>query len=228
MILVSADGNAFRMAYQHDGHTFYGYSDHQPLAVPLHAAPARYVRLQLPGKSYLHLDEVEVYATGENRNVALGRPATQSSTSAWSVEHQLHAAGLNAAATLKIVARGLELAEDLRRRGVTVGAETAALEAIADRARHLAGSAPQETRQRLYLDACWAVRRLALGNPLLDFDAILFVKSAPAAFPTCRISFTAGGRGPAAACSSWRASNARCKTVRFLPVPRSRSPGCAV
>jgi len=184
MILLSADGRTFQQAYQHDGHTFYGYTDKKPLVVSLHGAPARYLRLQLPGKSYFHLDEVEVYSRGENRNVALGRPATQSSTSTWSVEHlQTAAAVPDGAAALKIVARGLSLAEDLRRRGVAVAGEIAALEKIAARAKQIAADAPQALRQDLYFQACWTVRRLALANPLLDFDAILFAKSAPGRFP---------------------------------------------
>ena len=39
------------------------------------------------GTSYFHLDEVEVYAAGATNNVALGKPATQSSVSQWSAAH---------------------------------------------------------------------------------------------------------------------------------------------
>ena len=47
-------------------------------------AEARYVRVQLPYAEYLHLDEIEVYRGRRTRNVALHRPATQSSVSQWS------------------------------------------------------------------------------------------------------------------------------------------------
>ena len=50
----------------------------------LNGASARWVRVQLPEKGYLHLDEVEVYARGTEANVAIGKPADQSSVSAWS------------------------------------------------------------------------------------------------------------------------------------------------
>jgi hypothetical protein len=39
------------------------------------------------------------------------------------------------------------------------------------------------TLHRFYLQARWTVRELVFRNPLLDFDAILFVKRAPGAFP---------------------------------------------
>ena len=51
----------------------------------------------------------------------------------------------------------------------------------------------------------------------LDFDSILFVKSARRRCSrTCRTSSTAGGRGPAAACSCSRASRDRCRELRCL------------
>ncbi|MFO0925910.1 MAG: hypothetical protein U0736_02595 [Gemmataceae bacterium] len=67
-------------------------------------------------------------------------------------------------------------------------------------------AADDAVRRALYLEARHAVRRLALRNPLLDFDAVLFVKSAPGRFPHCRISFMAGGPGLAAGCSCWKDS----------------------
>jgi hypothetical protein len=41
-----------------------------------------------PGKTYFHLDEVEAYTVGSAQNVALGKPATQSSVSQWSAKHR--------------------------------------------------------------------------------------------------------------------------------------------
>jgi hypothetical protein len=233
MILLSDDGQAFRTVYRHNGRTFYGYTDHQPLSVPLAGAAARYVRLQLPGTSYFHLDEVEVYAAGAGRNVALGRPATQSSTSPWSVAHETSPGAVEAEAVRRVIRRGRKLAADLRRRGVAVDDEVRRLEEINRRLQEKAtvparaegpcggplpavsvhGDCPNfrgeegvgleraaiaakvglspsslpaegtDPRRWLYLQACWAVRRMALGNPLLDFEAILFVKAAPTRFP---------------------------------------------
>ena len=48
---------------------------------------------------------------------------------------------------------------------------------------YLSAEATSEARQRLYLETRWAVRELALANPLLKFDSILFVKRAPTMFP---------------------------------------------
>jgi hypothetical protein len=88
-IHLSDDGTAWRQVYQHDGTVFYGYHmpDRSPLAVKLTNAAARFVRIRLPGKAFLHLDEVEVLRAGGG-NVARNKPADQSSVSQWSVAHR--------------------------------------------------------------------------------------------------------------------------------------------
>jgi len=180
-VLLSDDGKSFRQAYQHDGTTFYGQTDKKPLVVQLGGVKARYVRLLQPGKNWFHLDEVEIYSAG-GRNIALGKPATQSSTSQWSARHDKVAVATqgeepNQYATAQVIQRGLKLAESLRRRGVDTAAEAKVLEQVED-------AKPQAVSKReLYLQARWAVRQMALKNPLLDFDTILFVKRAPPMFP---------------------------------------------
>ena len=57
IVLLSEDGNQFNQAYQHDGTVFYGYTDGRPLVINLDGQKARYVRIQLPGRTCLHLDE---------------------------------------------------------------------------------------------------------------------------------------------------------------------------
>ena len=195
-VLVSDDDKTWKQVYQNQGKIFFGFTDKKPLEVKLGGIKARYVRLQLPGKTYFHLDEVEIYGGPDGRNVALGRPATQSSVSEWSVVHrqvrtpQTTVAAAAAAAKLPItfytqraVERGLQLAEDLRRRGVQVDAEAETLRKVGERWKQLPDDAPQEARQKLHFDARWAARNMAFRNPLLDFDAILFVKHAPGRFP---------------------------------------------
>ncbi len=82
---LSDDGKTWRTVYQHNGKTFYGYTDKKPLVVELKAQQARFVRAQLPGTSYFHLDEVEVFGPGDpEKNLALRKPALQSSVSQWS------------------------------------------------------------------------------------------------------------------------------------------------
>jgi len=189
MVLLSDDGKTFRQAYQHDGTTFFGFTDKKPLSAPMKGATARYVRLQLPGKSYFHLDEVEAYAVGGQENVALRRPAAQSSTSEWSSAHGA-AAGAPAAPPMpqmfsvaKTVERGLALAENLRGLGAKVDDEAKTLGDVGERLKALASDAPADVQRKLYFEARWAIRTMALRNPLLDFDAILFVKAAPGRFP---------------------------------------------
>ncbi|MHC4496501.1 MAG: discoidin domain-containing protein, partial [Planctomycetota bacterium] len=118
MILLSDDAQNFREVYRHNGTVFFGHTDKKPLVVKLDGAKARYVRLQLPGKSYFHLDEVEIYAAGADRNIAPGKPATQSSVSKWSVAHTIAAPPPYPIA--KVVERGLLLAESLRRAGARI------------------------------------------------------------------------------------------------------------
>ena len=182
MILVSDDGRSFSQVYQHDGTVFFGHTDKKPLLVKLGGVEARYVRLQLPGKSYFHLDEVEIYAADSDRNIAPGKQATQSSVSQWSAVHAI-AASPSLYSTAKVVKRGLLLAESLRRVGVDIDANERTLHGLARRLKQLAADAPDEVHRKLYLQARWAVREMALSNPLLDFDRILFAKRVPPAFP---------------------------------------------
>jgi hypothetical protein len=183
-VLVSSDGSQWKQVYQHDGTVFYGQTDGKPLRVPLDVN-ARWLRVQLPGKSYLHLDEVEVYADGGNDNLALGKPANQSSKSAWSTvstcvsgsaspRHEYPIAG--------VVERGIRLAEDLHARGVNVEVHAAKLRRIQAELDRLTKDAPEEVRRQRYLEARWAVRAMALANPLLDFNDLLFVKRVPGEF----------------------------------------------
>lgn len=83
-VLLSGDGRTWAKRYQHDGKPFFGHTDGKPLVVSLKGASARFVRIRLPATEYLHLDEVEVYSGGSDANVALHRPADQSSVSPWS------------------------------------------------------------------------------------------------------------------------------------------------
>ena len=186
MILVSEDARSFRQVYQHNGTIFYGFTDKKPLSVSLKAVKARYLRLQLPGTDYFHLDEVEVYPVGASRNVALGRPATQSSTSQWSVNHteQIARGGkAEKSGTATALRRGLLLAANLAKQGVKVAEEVRKLQDCQGRLKALPADVPEETLRQLSAEVRGTVRRLALRNPILDFDSILFVKGAPTRFP---------------------------------------------
>ncbi len=183
LVLLSDDGCAWKRVYQHDGTVFYGYTDRKPLVVPLGGREARYLRLQHPGTSYFHLDEVEIYPAGDARNVALGKPATQSSTSQWSKRSRVRATPAREYHVAVVIQRGRKLAERLTALGADSAAHARALEDVAKRLEALPLEASVERQRMLYLEARWAVRRMALANPLLDFDRILFVKRAPGMLP---------------------------------------------
>ncbi len=67
---------------------------------------------------------------------------------------------------------GLRLAADLGENESSIHA----LHEIAARLKALPANAPDKTKRQLYFQTRWMVRRLALGNPLLHFDRLLFVK----------------------------------------------------
>lgn len=178
IVKISLDGKSFEQIYQHDGATFLGHADKKPLVVKLKGVEARFVRLQLPAKSYFHLDEVEIFAVGFKANVALHKPATQSSTSQWSVNHNRQS-GMDID---KVLERGFALAKDLQELEVEVSKEKRTLQEIKQHLKQQ--SLPEASIKELYLRARWAVRRMALANPLLqDFDRLLFVKRKPGSFP---------------------------------------------
>jgi hypothetical protein len=191
MVLLSDDGKQFNQVYQHDGGNFGGKPDDKPLVVPLEGKQARYVRLQLPGTSYFHLDEVQVYSG--DKNIALGKPATQSSLSQWSAPPkgkpdapppaaQQAAQPPRTYPIAEVIQRGLKLAENLRGLGAKCDDQEKTLREIAERLAETPGASTTQDRD-LYMRAHWAVRKMALANPLLDFDEILFVKRASGLFP---------------------------------------------
>ncbi len=184
LVSVSQDGKKWTKIYQHNDTVFYGQTDGKPLAVPGQGLQARYLRVHLEGENYLHLDEVEVFAEGSDKNIALGKPATQSSTSQWSTVHAMGGAKGEAAYPMELVVeRGRLLAERLAQMGASIQRDRQELERAAAEWARLGPDAPDELRRKIYFQARWAVRRMALANPLLNFEQILFVKRIPPAFP---------------------------------------------
>ena len=179
-VLGSEDGKTFKLLYQHDGTPFLGFPDQLPLTISLPAVTARYLRLTLPGTSYFHLDEVEVFAADSTLNLALGKPATQSSVSPWSVAH-LAPGAAPALPLATLLERGRKLAASLRRLGANTDEPERVLREIAS--LDATGGLDADARRALYLRARWTLRAMALTNPLLNFDSILFVKRAPGMFP---------------------------------------------
>ncbi|MBI2302341.1 MAG: hypothetical protein HYU66_25840, partial [Armatimonadetes bacterium] len=138
------------------------------------------VRLQLPDNNFLHLDEVEVYGSADpRRDLALEGAPEQSSPSTWSKKHPKGAAvGL----TLDdLVSRGLKLADDLAQNGVDTRSARKRLAQLRDEAAALPPDSAEQ-RKQLFLAAHRVIRDVALANPLLDFDRIVFAKQAPGSF----------------------------------------------
>ena len=85
----------------------------------------------------------------------------------------------SAEALAGVLSRGRELIADMRRLGAATAAAAAArkLDAVEAARAALAHKPAGPGRwQELYLRARWAVRELALANPKLDFDQLLFVR----------------------------------------------------
>jgi hypothetical protein len=62
-VLTSLDGRTWQEVYRRTDPQPFGGADGEPLQIVLpQPSLARYVRVALPGETYLHLDEVEVYA----------------------------------------------------------------------------------------------------------------------------------------------------------------------
>ena len=86
IILTSDDEQNWTVRHENKGKHFGGVGGGGPLVVNLpQGVKARFVRVQLPGNTPIlfHLDEVEVY-DASNNNIALRKPAKQSSLSIWS------------------------------------------------------------------------------------------------------------------------------------------------
>ena len=180
---LSEDGRVWQTVYRHDGRPFYGFSDGKPLAVQITNGLARFVRVQLPGKDYLHLDEVEVFGVADPaKNLALHRPANQSSVSIWSRDHRE-----TNTPTVDWTRRTQEvlafcdrlLAELPERNPAAAPSEKSALRTRLAALKAVPRSANGKAQ---YLEARWLQRKLALANPLLDFDSILVTKRVPGSF----------------------------------------------
>ncbi len=195
MVLLSTDGKTWRRAYQHDGTTFHGGPDKKPLTVALHGAKARYVRLTLPGNSYLHLDEVEVYASADKtKNIALGRPCNQSSTSTWSTRARNPKAWKKGGTPPKVASddkpeapkyayKSTQLTEafELARKTLAYVAKAAPQPKLAARLKQLEAKFAGENvdATAAYKEVRWLRREIIMAHPLLKFNRLLINKRPP-------------------------------------------------
>ncbi|MBN1346597.1 MAG: discoidin domain-containing protein [Phycisphaerae bacterium] len=180
MVLLSKDAKAWEKVYTHDGTTFLGAPDKKPLVVAISGRSARFVRLQLPSVAYLHLDEVEVFGTADKEsNLAMNRPACQSSISQWSSDNRPTKPVDWAQCVARVLDEARRLTGQLGEAGADVRAESERIEQLG---RRISEMPAEKLAKEHYLESRWVLRRLTLANPLLDFDALLVTKRVPGSF----------------------------------------------
>jgi mono/diheme cytochrome c family protein len=181
-VLTSDDAKSWTLRHDNQGKHFGGVGGGGPLVVKFESGQvhARFVRLQVPTEKPMlyHLDEVEVCGFADpKRNLALHRPADQSSLSQWSTIKRRPGDDEGLLYPIAdVLANGRKLAHELAQTGVDVAVAQAALTQLEQRWQALGTNASPDATRALYLDARWAVRRLVFSNPLLNFDRLLFVK----------------------------------------------------
>lgn len=171
---ISDDAVQWTTIWENDGTIFYGATDSKPREIVFAEQPVagRYLRLALKGENCLNLDEVQVYSPGSNTNIALHKSATQSSTCEWSGTQRIPGS-VSLATFRSVLVSGRKLADDLRTKGVGVEDAVKTFDRLAN--------SPSTVDN--YFELRSAIRTLALKNPLLNFDSILFAKTSPAMLP---------------------------------------------
>ena len=181
LILMSDDGQSWTTLYDNEGKHFGGTKGAGPLDVVLatERPAARFVRLQIasPTPIFFHLDEVEIYDASEVRtNIALGRPADQSSISQWSRAKMSAWAGQKIKYPVgETIERGRLLAGDLQQHGVDVAWFEAEVEVICNELEK-ASDTSDKYAKALYFQARRVVRKLVFSNPAVNFDKLVLVK----------------------------------------------------
>jgi len=176
----SLDGKAFEEIFKNSGKSF--GTGKAAITIPCAGKEARYIRLQLPGKTYFHLNEVQVFAVGSAANVALKKPATQSSVSQWSKaspdSERASPVPVLKAASKKELERGQALAKEFLLLGNDKAGAQAAAKKYEESVARLREPATEELAvwKSYYFGVRTAIRELCMANPLLDFDKLLVTK----------------------------------------------------
>lgn len=181
-ILFSSDETKWDLAYTHNGKTFFGGTKGtEPLTVSFAGKPARYVRMQLHNE-FLHLNEVEVYALGDDRtNVALRKFATQSSTSPQSSDHgDANAPKLAVRVGKKDIEDVLALTE--RTLGYVTKAKPLPEQAKqfnAMQQQWTSGAVRSSQYDSFYIQVRTLRRNIIFSHPALDIEKILINRNPP-------------------------------------------------
>ena len=182
VVLTSYDGGKWTRRYENGGKHFGGVKGAKPLEVTFAAdsVRARFVRLQIPSAQpvWFHLDEVEVYGPADRKkNIALKRPADQSSVSQWSTAKvRISPTAVRVYPAKHVIDRGRLLAADLRQAGVDTRPLERELDGAARGLAALGPDASDQAKRAVYFRARQAVRALAFANPLLNFSTLLIIK----------------------------------------------------
>jgi hypothetical protein len=179
-VLLSQDGETWDCVYKHDGTDFVGPKN--PLTVSFQPTQTRFVRVQIPtgAPRYLRLEEIEVYSEEGADNLALHRPATQSSVCQYSLaenrQQNNDAAGVvfTPERLGTLIEEGRSLARRVYSRGgKTVESELAQLNRLENSLRvlNLSSSDLQENLANLFFQIKWTIHSLATKNSFLDFAA---------------------------------------------------------
>ena len=170
-IFASDDAQNWTLIHDCGGKHFGGITGVKPLEITLDKGnvTARFLRLQIPSDKpiFFHLDEVEVYSFDDPaENIALWKPADQSSLSQWSTaKRRVDPNVENTFPLAETREKILKLAEYLESQSV----DTSDIVNALDR--------PGERNDKAeYLRLRWLGRQLVFMNPLTDFDRLLFVK----------------------------------------------------
>ncbi|MCL4193341.1 MAG: discoidin domain-containing protein, partial [Thermoguttaceae bacterium] len=194
-VLAAPDpAGPFSLVYQHNGEVFFGVKEGKPLVVRFNdqGVSTRIVRLEVPGRCSMALDEIEVYGRDDpQRNVALGRPADQKSIGPYSRFEQSSTELPQDTSRPALPAFSLEHSQDVLRRAralagrlraqadpARLGPLVVELDELDARVRKIKANeeVTEAIRRDIYLTARQLARRIAFANPVLDFDRILFIK----------------------------------------------------
>ncbi len=191
-VLLSGDGVTWKKIYSGNGRVFYGGKrGSEPLTLTPAGEKARYVKTQLQG-DFLHLNEVEVYARGDDKtNVALKKHATQSSTSPWSTKSLEVipaewkqesgpkgpvAQKKNIEDALALAARTLEYVEKVK----PLSTHKAYLDTY--KKSWTAGEIAEKDYDDFYVKIRLLRRYMILSHPDLEFEKILINRNPPTAY----------------------------------------------
>ena len=176
VLTLQLDGK-FKTIYKHDGTIFYGGKKGLTVNLKGKNISTQIVRLAIEGNCSFALDEVEVFAASDpKKNIALGKDADQISIS----QHSRPAATIQGSGSFSLAhtRHVLDSAKALAMRLLLQGGDKKHLKQLCVELAALWDrlDKTEKSSKSLYFQARRIKRQIALSNPLLDFDKVLFIK----------------------------------------------------